>query len=561
MSHHGGTLAAHEITRHHGARVVLERVSVTVPPHSRIGVVGPNGVGKSTLLRILAGLEEPDAGRVTRTPATLRVGYLPQETDAHPRETLLAYLARRTGVAGAEARMDELARRLEAEPALVAEHAAALDAFLALGGADLQTRARAVCSDVGLGPARLHDAVGSLSGGQAARAALAAILLARFDVLLLDEPTNDLDFAGLDVLERFVERTPSAVVVVSHDRAFLDRAIVRVVELDEWTGGATEYAGGWNEYAVERERARRAQYDAFGNYVAEKERLEEQMRRRAEWVDRAGRAQRRKKKTRDIRGQVQREIDRLEKAEKPYEPWELQLKLGAERRSGDVVAQLDRAVVQRGSFEIGPVDLDVRSRDRVALVGPNGAGKTTLLHALLGRLPLAAGTRTVGSGVVIGELEQGRGSFAGDEPLLDTFARASGARPEEARTLLAKFGLGVDDVLRACSSLSPGERTRAALASFMSRGVNVLVLDEPTNHLDLNAIEELERALAGYDGTVVAVTHDRLFLERLAPTRVVDLTRLAPEPTRRAEATVEERARNSHTSHVPNSHDEGQSLA
>jgi ATPase subunit of ABC transporter with duplicated ATPase domains len=517
-------LAGHEVTRHHGARVVLERVSLVVPPRARVGVVGPNGVGKSTLLRILAGLEEPDAGRVTRTPPTLRVGYLPQESDVQPGETLHDYLSRRTRVVEAEATMDELAARLETEPALAAAYGDALETFLAFGGDDLEQRARAVCAEVGLEPARLHDPVGTLSGGQAARAALAAILLARFDVLLLDEPTNDLDFAGLELLERFVTTTPAAVVVVSHDREFLDRTISRVVELDEWTARATEYAGGWSAYAAERERARRAQYEAFDQYVGEKERLQEQMRRMREWEQRGYGQGRKKKKTKDVRGAFERRVDRLEKVEKPYEPWELRLKLGAGERAGDVVARLDAAVIERGTFRLGPIDLDVGWRDRLALVGPNGSGKTTLLLALLGRLPLGGGSRTIGSAVVLGELEQDRETFVGEQSLLDAFRDVTATKPEEARTLLAKFGLGAEDVLRPCSSLSPGERTRATLAAFAARGVNVLVLDEPTNHLDLAAIEELERALAAFEGTIVAVSHDRRFLERLAPTRVFDLS-------------------------------------
>ena len=192
-------------------------------------------------------------------------------------------------------------------------------------------------------------------------------------------------------------------------------------------------------------------------------------------------------------------------------------------RSGDVVVRLDGAVLERGSFRLGPLDLEVGWGDRVALVGANGSGKTTLLDALLGRLPLAGGTRWAGPGVVLGELEQRRETFAGDEPLVDGFVRASGLPAEEARTLLAKFELGADDVLRRGRSLSPGERTRAVLALLSARGVNCLVLDEPTNHLDVEAIEELERALLGYDGTVLLVTHDRLFLERFGATRTIEL--------------------------------------
>ena len=247
MPAQGATLVATDITRSHGAFVVLDGVSVVVRPRSRIGVVGPNGVGKTTLLRILAGLEPPDAGRVTLAPPTLTVGYLPQETEPRPGETLAAYLSRRTGVAAAEAEMEEAAALL-AQPAAGAgaaaeaenRYSAALERYLALGGPDLEPRAAEVCEDLGLPADRLHVELRALSGGQAARAALAAILLSRFDVLLLDEPTNDLDFAGLSQLERFVEGLDGALVVVSHDRAFLEATVDRVLELDEHSRRSTE---------------------------------------------------------------------------------------------------------------------------------------------------------------------------------------------------------------------------------------------------------------------------------------------------------------------------------
>ena len=493
-----------------------------MPPEARIGLVGPNGVGKSTLLRILAGLEEPDAGGVRREPRSLKVGYLPQEPDARPGETLLAYLARRTGVAAADARLEELTRTLEHDADAAADYADALERFLALGGDDLTARTGSVSAAVGLPPSLLDRPVGALSGGEAARAALAAILLARFDVFLLDEPTNDLDFGGLDVLERFLASLRGAAVIVSHDRDFLDRTVTRIVELDEWSHGAREYAGGWIEYEQQRAAALRRHYAAFEEYEAERADLEEQLRTRRDWVIRAGRGQRRKKKTRDVRRRFEVKIERLDKVEKPFEPWDLRFELGSERRSADVVARLEGAVVEHGSFRLGPVDVEVGWRDRLAIVGPNGSGKTTLLHALLGRVPLASGRRYLGPGVVLGELEQRRTEFTGG-PLLDAFAAAAGLADEPARTLLAKFGLGADDVLRHGTSLSPGERTRASLALLVARGVNCLVLDEPTNHLDVPAIEELETALDGFGGTVLLVTHDRRFLDRFRATRTLEL--------------------------------------
>src|SRR5581483_3962947 len=367
--------------------------------------------------------------------------------------------------------------------------------------------------------AQERDAAGR-SGGEETRAALAEVLRQELDVLLLDEPTNDLDFAGLAWLERRLASQPGSLVVVSHDRAFLDRTDTRIVELDEWTRGTTEFAGGWSEYEAERERRRARHYERWESSVAERRRIEEQQRRMAEWERRGYGQGRKKKKSKDVKRTYGAKLKQVEAVEKPYEPWELRLGLVPAARSGDVVVRLERAVVERGAFRLGPLDLEIGWGDRLAVAGKNGSGKTTLLDALLGRLPLVSGTRRLGPGVVLGELEQDRAALSGETPLLDVFADFDA---ETARTLLAKFGLGAGDVLRSASSLSPGERTRAGLALLAARGVNCLVLDEPTNHLDVEAIEELERGLAGYEGTVLLVTHDRRFLEAFRPTRTIEM--------------------------------------
>jgi ATPase subunit of ABC transporter with duplicated ATPase domains len=514
-------LAATGVSKAHGSHVVLADVDLVVPARARIGLVGPNGAGKSTLLRLLAGSDEPDRGAITKAPGTA-VGLLPQERDPQPGETLGGYLARRTGVAGPERRMDELAARLAAEPSLADEYGAALDEFLARGGGDLELRAQQALADLGLGT-RLERPLGALSGGEAARAALASILLTHADVLLLDEPTNDLDFAGLERLERFVAGFDGALVVVSHDRAFLDRSVTRIVELDVWTNGATEYAGGWSEYEAERARRRARHYERWEGYVSERERIEAQAARMRRWEERGYGQGRKKKKSKDVKKAYEKRLGKLTAVEKPYEPWELQLAFGVETRSGDVVLRLEQAVARRGEFVLGPLDLEVSWGDRIAVTGANGSGKSTLLDVLLGRLPLTDGDRRLGPSVVLGELEQRRRVFAGDEPLLAAFVRESGLTGETARTLLAKFDLGAVDVDRRSASLSAGERTRATVALLAARGVNCLVLDEPTNHLDVEAIEELERGLAGYDGTVILVTHDRRFLEAFDPGRTIEL--------------------------------------
>ncbi|MHB1242232.1 MAG: ABC-F family ATP-binding cassette domain-containing protein [Gaiellaceae bacterium] len=519
-------VSLHGAVRSFGARTVLDRVDLTLGPRSRVGLVGPNGAGKSTVLRLLAGLDAPDEGAVERTPPALTVGYVPQEHDRTPGETLLGYLARRTGVAAAEA---AVARHTQAwDPEAYAQ---ALERFLALGGADLEARAGSVCAELGL-PVSLEQETATLSGGEAARAALAAILLSRHDILLLDEPTNDLDFDGLERLEHFVGSFPGGIAVVSHDRVFLDRTVERIVEVDPWTATLREYAGGWSDFAARRDLARRQQYAAFEQTQARRRELEALLHARRNQARAGGGFLAKATGGSDRRGtkalsgkvrQAARALERVEDAPKPYEPWELHVSLAPAQRPGDRVASLEGAIGERGSFRLGPVDLELAPGERLAVTGRNGSGKSTLLALLLGELPLAAGTRHVGRATVLGALDQRREAYGGAEPLLAAFRDRTGLAGEEARTLLAKFGLGADDVDRAGSTLSPGERTRANLAELMARGVNVLVLDEPTNHLDLEAIEELERALGAYAGTLVVVSHDRRFLEAVAPTRSIRL--------------------------------------
>jgi ATPase subunit of ABC transporter with duplicated ATPase domains len=514
-----------------GNQVILDQVSLSVGPGSRIGIVGPNGIGKTTLLRVLAGLVEVDSGVVERTPATLAIGYLQQETDAVVGESLLTYLARRTGVAAASAELDRQTAALAGDSSAVEAYTDALEGFLARGGDDFESRAAAVCVEVGLED-RLDVAVSDLSGGQAARAGLAAIALARFDVFLLDEPTNDLDFDGLDQLERFLAAVAGGVVVVSHDRAFLDRAVNRIVEIAEESHRSVDYAGGWSDYVEARALGRRQQEEAYRRFTEERGRLKERIRTQRTWSEHGVAARKRKPRDHDKAQQgffqdrtekqaakvraSERRLDRLDAVTKPWEGWQLQLALAPERRSGDVVVRLSAAVAQRGSFVLGPVDLEVGWAERIAILGPNGAGKSTLLGVILGEQPLAAGERWAGPSVTFGNLDQRRAGLASPQGIvLPSFTTATGLLQAEARSLLAKFGLGPDHIVRPLNALSPGERTRLILAVLMAGGINCLVFDEPTNHLDLPAIEQLEAALNAFEGTLICVSHDRWLLEAI----------------------------------------------
>ncbi|MGI5211856.1 ABC-F family ATP-binding cassette domain-containing protein [Plantactinospora sp. CA-290183] len=534
------TLIAKDLTAGHGDRVLFADLELVVAPGDVVGVVGANGAGKSTLLRTLAGRQALEGGTVALSPPSASVGHLPQEPERRPGETVRDFLGRRTGVTAAQAELDAAAEALAAGAGGADDrYAAALDRWLALGGADLAERADQVAAELGLA-VDLAQPMTALSGGQAARAGLASLLLSRYDIFLLDEPTNDLDLAGLDRLERFVTGLRAGTVLVSHDREFLTRTVTRVVELDLAQQQVRHYGGGYAAYLEEREVARRHARADYEEYADTRAALEARARTQRSWMEKGVKNARRKASDNDKIGrnfrteatekqaakarQTERLIERLDTVEEPRKEWQLQMEIAAAPRAGAVVAALRGAVVRRGGFTLGPVDLQIDWADRVAITGANGSGKSTLLAALLGRLPLDAGHASLGPGVVVGEVDQVRGLFLGDQPLLDAFGAAvPELAPADVRTLLAKFGLRAAHVLRPAATLSPGERTRAALALLQARGVNLLVLDEPTNHLDLPAIEQLESALDSYPGTLLLVTHDRRMLETVRTTRHVRL--------------------------------------
>ncbi|WP_439691796.1 ABC-F family ATP-binding cassette domain-containing protein [Curtobacterium sp. SP.BCo] len=533
------TLVAKGLAGGYAARTLFDSLDLTVAPGDVIGLVGVNGAGKSTLLRLLAGVDEPLAGTVSLAPTDAFVGWLPQEHERVEGETVAGYIGRRTGCAEATATMDAAAAALgapDAGDAAADRYSAALDRWLAAGAADLDDRIPVVLADLGLEDAADGDGVGpdslmtALSGGQAARVGLAALLLSRFDIVLLDEPTNDLDLDGLDRLEGFVRGLRGGAVLVSHDREFLARSVTAVLELDLAQSSHRLFGGGYDSFLEEREIAKQHKRDAYEEYASTKADLVSRARTQREWssqgvrnamkkapdndkIRRKAASESSEKQAQKVR-QMESRIARLDEVEEPRKEWQLEFTIGSAPRSSAVVATLSDATFTQGEFTLGPVSLQVDGGDRIGITGPNGAGKSTLLRALLGRQTPTTGTASLGSSVAIGEIDQARAAFTGDQPLAAAFeAIVPEYTTADVRTLLAKFGLKADHVGRPANALSPGERTRAGLALLQARGVNVLVLDEPTNHLDLVAIEQLEQALDSYDGTLLLVTHDRRMLE------------------------------------------------
>ena len=466
------TLVAKDLSGGHAHRTLFEHLDLTVAPGDVVGVVGANGAGKTTLLRLLAGESAPLDGTVTTAPSDAFVGWLPQEHERLPGETVTDYISRRTGATGATEAMEAAAAALGGDDSNADDaYAVSLDRWLASGAADLEDRIPAMLAELGLDVGR--DAfMTSLSGGQAARAALAALLLSRFDIVLLDEPTNDLDLAGLARLEAFVTGLRGGVVLVSHDREFLARCVTRIVELDLAQNQVSVHDGGYDSFLEEREIARRHAREAYEEFAGTKADLEGRARTQREWSSKGVRNAMKKspdndkirrsasidsseKQARKVR-QMESRISRLEEVEEPRKEWVLQFSIGEAPRSSSVVATLNEATVTRGDFTLGPVSLQVDARTRIGITGPNGAGKTTLLNVLLGHLEPDSGSASLGASVAIGEIDQARSGLRENLSLADAFGEAvPDLEPAERRTLLAKFGLRADQVTSLVSRLPP----------------------------------------------------------------------------------------------------------
>jgi ATP-binding cassette subfamily F protein 3 len=500
-------LTASNLAKSYGPQDVFEGVSLEIPHGAKIALVGPNGSGKTTLLHLMGGLEEPTAGALHRAKG-LQVAYLPQQADFSGVGTL--WDAMLEVFVELRAQSDEL-RRLEAamaHPATREEalqrYGPAVEAFELAGGYTYEQRIEQVLSGLGFDEHDFRRPVAQLSGGQKTRALLAHLLLEEPDLLLLDEPTNHLDLAGIEWLEGYLRAWNGAVVVVAHDRAFLDAVVDRVWELER--GQLEQYRGNYSDHVVqkaERLALQRVQYERQQQSIA---RTEDFIRRNI-----AG------QRSREAQGRRKR-LARMERIDRPTEVRPMDLTLGDVARSGDLVVGIyDLAV---GYAPAAPLftaeEFELRRGQRVALLGPNGSGKTTLVRTILGQLPPLAGRVRLGASVHLGYFSQGHADLIPDKTALETVVEAGQLRISQARNLLGSYRFSGDDVFKRVADLSGGEQARVALAVLALQGANVLILDEPTNHLDIPSQEVLQEVLSGFGGTLLIVTHDRYLIRRLA---------------------------------------------
>ncbi len=523
------------LDKSYGVQTVLDGVSFVVNRGERVGLIGPNGCGKTTLLRIIAGLEASDAGYISLGEQET-LGYMPQGLGAIADQSANEYLWSGLSALDAARRLvEELAVRMKADdsPALLDEYGRALAGFEALGGYTIDHRMETVLGGLALGHVDLRIQLGDLSGGQRTRLGLARLLLQEPTMLVLDEPTNHLDIAALEWLEEFLNRYAGGVIVVSHDAVFLERTVSRIVELNAQSHRIAEYAGGYANYVAAKARELEIQRAAWQDQQDEIARLEgaaahlrglAKFRKggKADTGDKLGRGFFANRSVRTVRRakRVESRIDHLltdERIDKPRQEWRMKLEFGEPLRSGQIVLALDDVGHAFGEHWLfRHANLELQHGERIALVGSNGSGKTTLLRLIAGELTPTEGTIRLGANVRLGYMPQDQENLDPAETPLGLVRRLAPMDETGARHFLHFFLFEGDDVFTPIARLSYGERARLILAKLVIGGGNCLLLDEPINHLDLASRERFQASLEAFPGTVLVAVHDRAFIDRFA---------------------------------------------
>lgn len=513
-------LSAQHIAKSFGVNAVLRDVSLTVQQGDRIGLVGVNGCGKSTLMRILAGLDAQDGGEISLVRG-LRVGYLAQQNMVTSGETVWNELQK---VYEQVFAMEKKLRELEDEMAhahtdaqrfaqLSADYDRLTQRFEEADGYSWKSMVSGVLNGLGFKPAQYDQCVDSLSGGEQTRLCLARLLLQKPDLLLLDEPTNHLDMETLQWLENYLAAYKGSVLVISHDRYFLDHVCTGIVEI--LMGSSEQYNGNYTRYIAQRQERFESRMRAYEIQQKEIERQQAIIARYRMF-----------NREKSIRAAESREkaLDRMEKLEKPVDERAIRFSFEARRRTGEDVLQLTEISKSFGEKHLfHDLTLRVRAGDRVALIGPNGVGKSTLIKIIVGEEQPDTGFIRYGSNVDIGYYDQHQSTLHADKTVLDEiWDRFPQMEQSNVRGALGMFLFTGDDVFKPIHTLSGGEKGRVALTALMLRKDNLLLLDEPTNHLDMDSREVLEDALTDFGGTIITVSHDRYFINRIA-NRIIEM--------------------------------------
>lgn len=525
MQFHTAALTAHQITKSYNLSSVLRDVTFSVNPGERVGLIGPNGSGKSTLMRILVGETRPDSGHIAYTPASLRLGYLSQGFEPEPTLQLKQLLHDGESL---ENELVALGMALAEDPGREDLQQGYDDVLDKLSRLD-PGRVHTIMHGLGLAHLPPTQPIGTLSGGQKTRLALARVLLDDPQLLLLDEPTNHLDIAMIEWLENWLSRFGGGALIVSHDRTFLDHTTSKIIDLDPHTHTLREYAGNYSNYLEQHAQEREKQWSAYRDQVYEERRMRQDIARTMEQANSVERnttprqpnirryAKKVAKKAKSRERKLKRYLGSDERVEKPNQSWQLKLEFETGHIGRDVL-RLEGVTV--GYPGRGPLlqnlNLTIQSGQRIALTGANGTGKTTLIKAIAGQMETVSGRVHLGNSVKLGYMSQEQSQLDPHQNALTIIQSVAPLNETEARSFLHYFLFTNDDPLRPTAQLSYGERARLALAKLIAEGCTFLLLDEPINHLDIPSRTRFEQALTQFKGTILAVIHDRYFIERFA---------------------------------------------
>ena len=534
-------LRVEDVSKSYNGKDVLNNISFSLDEGEKAGIIGLNGIGKTTLLKIIAGDEKPDSGKIIRDKNSL-VGYFKQEFKISEEDRdIISFIKNFIGIDVIEKQMNEAEKAMGTDESKIQEFCDLQEEYMRLDGYNIDYKLDQMLSGLGLDNTIKKKKISELSGGQKEKVMLTAVLLKGTDLLLLDEPTNNLDIKSMNWLEKYLKNNNSPMLIVSHDRKFLDDVVTKVMEIDFYTRNMKEYPGNYSEYKKFKEDEQNAEIRKYNEQQEKIGELRKSITQKKEWAQR-GNKQGVSDNDKYTRGyirdrsqglasnakKIESQISQMNKIERPKIKNKLHIDINGEKTKGNKnIDTKDLVSGYEDGFKNDPVTTHIKYGDRLVIIGDNGSGKSTFLRTLIGKQKPISGEQSIGSGVKIGYLAQDTKENTA-ETIEDYFKKSINYANLEDKsliyTVLKQFNFDYEERTKKYSMLSPGERTRLKLAIFSMQDINTLVLDEPTNHLDIEALEAIEEVLKDFNGTVIAISHDREFIKNIDPTKVLKFT-------------------------------------
>ena len=531
-------LRVEDVSKSYNGKDILNNISFSLDEGEKAGIIGLNGIGKTTLLKIIAGDEKPDSGKTIRDKNSL-VGYFKQEFKISEEDRdIISFIKNFIGIDVIERQMNEAEKAMGTDESKIQEFCDLQEEYMRLDGYNIDYKLDQILSGLGLDNTIKKKKISELSGGQKEKVMLTAVLLKGTDLLLLDEPTNNLDIKSMNWLEKYLKNNNSPMLIVSHDRKFLDDVITKVMEIDFYTRNMKEYPGNYSEYKKFKEDEQNAEIRKYNEQQEKIGELRKSITQKKEWAQR-GNKQGVSDNDKYTRGyirdrsqglasnakKIEAQINQMDKIERPKIKNRLHIDIKGENTKGNKNIETRNLVSgYENGFKNEPVTTSIEYGDRLVIMGNNGSGKSTFLRTLIGKQKPISGEQNIGSGVKIGYLAQDTKENT-NETIEDYFKKSINYASLEDKsliyTVLKQFNFDYEERAKKYSMLSPGERTRLKLAIFSMQDINTLVLDEPTNHLDIEALEAIEEVLKDFDGTVIAISHDREFIKNILPTKIL----------------------------------------